>query len=122
MFTSSYRSLLITLNIYKALVTECRRDITLLSSALMASLDCTLSSLPGDLEVAAKTATVVSIVLFIFIAHQWSSQFTAWATYTTGQLLGVDALLTRDYFATLRKFHALSVMEVKKGDYEDRNR
>lgn len=53
------RSLLISLNIFKALLAECRRDISLLSAALMSALDITLASLSTDLEVAAKTATVV---------------------------------------------------------------
>ena len=56
-----YSSLLITLNIWKALVNECRRDISLLSSSLMVSLDSSLASLPHDLEVSAKVATVVCV-------------------------------------------------------------
>ena len=49
-------------------------------------------------------------------------QFTAWATYTNGQLLGVDATLTKDYFSTLKRFSEMCVAEVRKGDYEERNR
>ena len=56
------RTLLITLNIIKALTTECRRDLSLLSASLMSSLDATLGALPNDLEVAAKVATVVCII------------------------------------------------------------
>ena len=52
-------SLLITLAIIKALATECRRDIALLSSALLASVNATLSALSADLEVAARAGSVV---------------------------------------------------------------
>jgi len=45
----------------KALATECRRDISLLSASLVASVDITLSALPSDLEVMARTASVVRL-------------------------------------------------------------
>ncbi|CAL1700936.1 unnamed protein product [Somion occarium] len=67
-------SLLISLAIFKALAMECRRDISLLSSSLLASVNATLSALRSDLEVAARAASV----------------FTAWTTYTDGRLIGVD--------------------------------
>ena len=54
------RSLLITLNIFKVLIEECRRDLSLLSPPLMSSLDTALASLSSDLEVCAKVASVVS--------------------------------------------------------------
>lgn len=53
------RTLLITLSIYKSLVNECRRDISQLSAALISSVNTALNSLPSDLEVAAKAASVV---------------------------------------------------------------
>jgi len=53
------RTLLITLSIYKSLVNECRRDISLLSAALISSVNTALNSLPSDLELAAKAASVV---------------------------------------------------------------
>jgi hypothetical protein len=55
------RSLLISLAILKALATECRRDISLLSPSLVAAVDVTLASLPSDLEVSARAASVVSV-------------------------------------------------------------
>ena len=58
-------TLLITLAIMKALATECRRDISLLASSLLGSISITLSSLPGDLEVAARAASVVGIKIKI---------------------------------------------------------
>jgi hypothetical protein len=54
-------SLLITLAIFKALVTECRRDISLLSPSLISSIHVALSALPSDLEVSAKAASVVCV-------------------------------------------------------------
>lgn len=53
------RTLLITLSIYKSLVNECRRDISQLSAALISSVNTALNSLPSDLELAAKAASVV---------------------------------------------------------------
>jgi hypothetical protein len=57
---SSRSSLLVTLAIYKALATECRRDISLLSPTLLSSLDITLAALPSDLEICVRAASVVS--------------------------------------------------------------
>ncbi len=54
-----FRTLLITLAIFKALATECRREMALLSPSLLASVNATLSSLSMDLEIAARAATVV---------------------------------------------------------------
>ncbi len=53
------RSLLVTLNIFRSLVSECRRDMSSLSSSLMSSLDTVLATLSSDLEVCAKVGTVV---------------------------------------------------------------
>ncbi|KAL5530378.1 EFR3 [Sanghuangporus sanghuang] len=97
-------SLLITLNIFKALTQECRRDLSLLATSLMSTLDSTLAVLSNDLEVAAKVASV----------------FVWWSTYTNGQLLGIDQTLTRDYISTLHRFSSMCLSEAK--DSEDRNR
>jgi hypothetical protein len=59
--SSPSSSLLISLAIFRSLVTECRRDIALLSSSLIGSIDCTLASVPSDLEVVARAASVVSL-------------------------------------------------------------
>jgi hypothetical protein len=61
----SRASLLISLSILRALATECRRDIALLSPSLIASVECTLSAVPSDLEVVARAASVVSLPKFL---------------------------------------------------------
>ncbi|KAJ6515740.1 hypothetical protein C8R45DRAFT_957459 [Mycena sanguinolenta] len=97
-------SLLITLAIFRALATECRRDIALISPSLIASIGATMSAVPKDLEVVARAASV----------------FTAWTTYTDGHLIGADSIMTREYIAVLTKFATLSYSEV--ADQEIRNR
>ncbi|KZT19277.1 hypothetical protein NEOLEDRAFT_982376 [Neolentinus lepideus HHB14362 ss-1] len=104
--TRSRASLLITLSILKALATECRRDIILLSSSILASVQVTVTSLPSDLEVLARAATV----------------FTAWTTYTDGHVIGVDNGVTRDYLSSLQQFANFSRMNGKVKDQEVRNR
>lgn len=56
-------SLLISLAIFRSLVTECRRDIALLSPSLIASVEATLASIPSDIEVLARAASVVCLLL-----------------------------------------------------------
>lgn len=97
-------SLLISLLIFRALATECRRDIALLSPSLIAAVDVTLAAVPQDLEVVARAASV----------------FTAWTTYTDGHLIGADSSMTKDYLSTLRRFSSLSCNEI--ADPESRNR
>ncbi|KAJ7180256.1 hypothetical protein C8R43DRAFT_972407 [Mycena crocata] len=97
-------SLLITLAILRSLATECRRDIALISPALVASVGATVAAVPGDLEVVARAASV----------------FTAWTTYTDGHLIGADSAMTRDYIFALNNFAALSRSEAP--DQEVRNR
>ncbi|EAU84904.2 EFR3 [Coprinopsis cinerea okayama7 len=97
-------TLLITFAIFRALATECRRDIALISPALIASIDVALAATPQDLEVVARIASV----------------FTAWTTYTNGQLIGTDHVLTQNYLSVLRQFAELSCS--KSMDSETRNR
>ncbi|KAG2156199.1 hypothetical protein DEU56DRAFT_224351 [Suillus clintonianus] len=99
-------SLLITLSVLRALAVECRRDISLLSPALVACLKVTLESLSSDLEVVARAASV----------------FTAWCTFTDGHVIGADSNLARDYLAVLRRFAQQSTADVKSVDHELRNR
>ncbi|PBK72748.1 hypothetical protein ARMSODRAFT_953146 [Armillaria solidipes] len=99
-------SLLITLAIFRALATECRRDIALLSPSLVASVDAALSSVPSDIEVVARAASV----------------FTAWTTYTNGQLIGADSDFTRDYLSALRGFATLSCSQAKDHEIQNRTR
>ncbi|KAA1466315.1 hypothetical protein DENSPDRAFT_831122 [Dentipellis sp. KUC8613] len=102
----SRASLLISLSIMRALATECRRDISLLTASLMASIENTLAYLPTDLEVSAKVATL----------------FTAWTTFTDGRLIGVDSQVTKDYMSILDRFAQMSVVDSKSSDHEFRNR
>ncbi|KAI0832301.1 hypothetical protein BC628DRAFT_1308939 [Trametes gibbosa] len=102
--TRARASLLITLAIIKALATECRRDVALLSPSLLSSVNVTLSSLSTDLEIAARAATV----------------FTTWTTYTDGLIIGVDLRVTEDYMSCLKHFARLGHLE--HNDHETRNR
>ncbi|CEL59420.1 Protein EFR3 OS=Cryptococcus neoformans var, neoformans serotype D (strain JEC21 / ATCC MYA-565) GN=EFR3 PE=3 SV=1 [Rhizoctonia solani AG-1 IB] len=99
-------SLLITLSILKQLATDCKRDLTLFSTAVMASVKASLVALPDDLEVAARAASV----------------FTAWTAYTDGTLIGVDNTFTGNYLTTLSMFSKLCQSNGLKGDSENRNR
>ncbi|KAG9017348.1 plasma membrane localization protein [Tulasnella sp. JGI-2019a] len=102
-----YRAqLLVTLEIYRALTTECRRDLALFSGGVLASIEIALVCLPKDLEVVARAA----------------STFTAWATYTDGTLLGVDNSLTQSYLNVLRIFSAMGTTEPEKIDEEYQSR
>ncbi|OJT13104.1 Protein EFR3 [Trametes pubescens] len=102
--TRARASLLITLAIIKALATECRRDMALLSPSLLSSVNATLALLSADLEIAARAATV----------------FTTWTTYTDGLIIGVDLRVTDDYMSCLRHFATLGHLE--HNDHETRNR
>ncbi|KAI0750655.1 hypothetical protein C8Q80DRAFT_1217629 [Daedaleopsis nitida] len=102
--TRARASLLITLAIFKALATECRREMAQISPSLLSSVNATLTSLSSDLEIAARAATV----------------FTAWTTYTDGLVIGVDLKVTDDYMSCLRHFSRLGHIEHK--DHETRNR
>ncbi|PIL37037.1 hypothetical protein GSI_00729 [Ganoderma sinense ZZ0214-1] len=97
-------TLLITLAIFKAIAAECRRDLALLSPALLSSVNATLSALPTDLEIAARAASV----------------FTAWTTYTDGLVIGGDQRVTEDYMSCLQHFARLSHIDL--ADHESRNR
>jgi hypothetical protein len=115
---------LITLSILKALATECRRDISLLTSSLVASVDATLAALPSDLEVMARTASVVGVLLKSLARIPLTSvlKFTAWTTFTDGHLIGADSSVTQSYLSALRRFSNLSSVESKSNDHEIRNR
>ncbi|KJA30169.1 hypothetical protein HYPSUDRAFT_32272 [Hypholoma sublateritium FD-334 SS-4] len=100
----SRAALLISLSILRSLATECRRDIALLSPALISSVECTLCSTPKDLEVVARAASV----------------FTTWTTYTNGHLIGADSAMTGEYLSILSRFASLS--SSKSSDQETQNR
>lgn len=85
------RSLLISLSIFRALVTECRRDVSLLSPSLLASVDVTLTALSSDLEVAARTASVVSsksphkVAVLHYYSVYCMDNLYGWPSYWSGQ-------------------------------------
>ncbi|KAF8272538.1 hypothetical protein EI94DRAFT_1796139 [Lactarius quietus] len=102
----SRASLLISLSIFKALATECRRDISLLTPSLLASISTVLSAFPSDIEVSAKAANL----------------FKAWTTFTDGRLVGVDQTVTTDYLSVLERFCRMSRAVSSSGDQEFTNR
>ncbi|CAA7259894.1 unnamed protein product [Cyclocybe aegerita] len=102
----SRASLLISVAIFRSLATECRRDIALLSPSLIGSVDFTLASVPSDLEVVARTASV----------------FTAWTTYTNGHLIGADSHMTKDYLSILSRFANLSCISLPDQETQNRTR
>jgi len=53
------RQLLVTLTIFQALTNECRRDVSLLTKALLVSVKEALQCLPDDLEVQARATSTV---------------------------------------------------------------
>ncbi|KAI0068810.1 hypothetical protein BV25DRAFT_1844547 [Artomyces pyxidatus] len=99
-------SLLISLSILKALATECRRDIALLTPPLLAAVEHTLGNFSVDLEVSAKVASL----------------FRAWTTFTDGRLIGVDQNVTKDYLSILERFARMSTTVSITDDAEFRNR
>lgn len=50
-----------TLSIFRALATECRRDIALLSTSLLSSVNEVLAAVSTDLEVVVRAAGLVCI-------------------------------------------------------------
>ncbi|KAF9476499.1 hypothetical protein BDN70DRAFT_882331 [Pholiota conissans] len=102
----SRASLLISLSILRSLATECRRDIALLSPALISSVECALNLVPTDLEVVARGASV----------------FTAWTTYTNGHLIGADSSMTTQYLSILKRFASLSSLATDDQETQNRTR
>jgi hypothetical protein len=49
-------------------------------------------------------------------------QFTAWTTYTNGQVIGLDNTVTQNYLSALRSFSRLMSIESNSDDLEIRNR
>ena len=63
------RQLLVTLTIFQALTNECRRDVSLLTKALLVSVKEALQCLPGDLEVQARAASTVCEDVYMGARH-----------------------------------------------------
>jgi hypothetical protein len=116
------RTLLVTLSIFKAVVSECKRDLSLLASHPLAAVDTTLGLLSADLEVAARAASLVCHRCLHTHLEITASKFTAWTTYTDGHLMGVDVRLTDSYMSALKVFASMSAMTTKSSDKEVQNR
>lgn len=108
-------SLLISLAILRALLTECKRDIALFARSTLRvidkSLDVRVYQHGGiDLEVVGRAAAA----------------FIAYTTYTDGSAVGVDDILTKTYFDILRKFGSMATVSLldssEKPDMEQQNR
>ena len=63
------RQLLVTLAIFQALTNECRRDVSLLTKALLVSVKEALQCLPDDLEVQARAASAVCELVYMGSRH-----------------------------------------------------
>jgi hypothetical protein len=81
-----------TLSIFRALATECRRDIALLAPSLMASIKEVMDAVPTDLEVVVRAATVVGLTSAVgphdrdiyFLVHCLDN-IHRWASHRNGQ-------------------------------------
>ena len=71
------RQLLVTLAIFQALTNECRRDVSLLTKALLVSVKEALQCLPNDLEVQARAASTVCEAVHI---DWWRIRLTCFET------------------------------------------
>lgn len=98
--------LLVTISIFKAITNECKRDVGLFTRMLLSAVREALVSIPNDLELQARVASL----------------FTAWATYTDGQLIGPDLRSTNDYFAVLNIFHERCKTTGKDSEHVNRMR
>ena len=50
----------------------------------------------------------------------YCSQYTAWTTYTNGQLIGADRIFTEDYLSALNSFAGLSCTQLKDQEVQNR--
>ena len=106
-------SLLISLAILRALLTECRRDLALFARSTIRIVNTAL-----DVKVYQKGELDLEVV------GRAAGCFTAFTTYTDGAAVGVDDSLTAAYLSVLRKFAALA-MDVgisEKPDAEHQSR
>ncbi|ODO06619.1 hypothetical protein I350_03976 [Cryptococcus amylolentus CBS 6273] len=108
-------SLLISLAILRALLTECKRDIALFARPALRIID-TCLGVKGyqqgslDLEVVGRA----------------TASFIAFTTYTDGSQIGADDALTKTYLTILRKYASMattsSTTNSEKPDLEQQNR
>ncbi|WRT68287.1 uncharacterized protein IL334_005263 [Kwoniella shivajii] len=108
-------SLLISLAILRALLTECKRDISLFGKSALRSIKSSLNvkvyqkSDELDLEVIGRSAAA----------------FIAFTTFTDGSLIGIDENTTRIYLEILDIFSKMATFTstpTEKGDMEQQNR
>ncbi|KAK4684800.1 protein EFR3, partial [Tremellales sp. Uapishka_1] len=108
-------SLLISLAVLKALISECKRDLGLFSRSIIRIIDSALS-----VKIYQKDE------LDLEVAGRASSCFTAFTTFSDGAPVGVDDSLTVSYMNVLKKFSAMAVYsamsEKPDSDLETRNR
>lgn len=109
------RSLLISLAILKALIVECKTDLSLFARSVIrivhSSLDVKVYGQGGsDLEVVGRAA----------------SSFIAFSTYTDGSAIFSDSTVHSTYMSVLRKFAVMAVStgstHTEKSDEEVKNR
>ena len=107
------RSLLISLAVLRALISECRRDLPLFSRSIIRIVNTAL-----DVKVYQKGDLDLEVV------GRAASCFTAFTTYTDGAAVGVDDSLTSAYLNVLRKFASMAVSTgvSEKPDTEQVNR
>ncbi|KAK6910623.1 hypothetical protein I203_104655 [Kwoniella mangroviensis CBS 8507] len=109
---AKYRaSLLISLAILRALLTECKRDISLIGKS---ALKCINSAL--DVIVYQR-----SNELDLEVVGRASAAFIAFTTFTDGSLIGIDENVTRTYLDILQKFGRMATfVEIKEKPDEDK--
>jgi hypothetical protein len=107
------RSLLISLAILKALITECKRDLGLFARWAVRIINVSL-----DVKVYQKGDLDLEVI------GRAASCFTSFATFTDGGAIGVDDGLTGEYLTVLRKFATMAVSggPGEKPDMEQQNR
>ncbi|WVR07413.1 hypothetical protein IAU60_004454 [Kwoniella sp. DSM 27419] len=112
-YPKSRASLLISLAILRALLTECKRDLPLFGRSALrvirTSLDVRVYQRGGpDLEVIGRAAAA----------------FIAFTTFTDGASIGIDEGMTKTYLDLVRRFGVMasSVEEGEKVDMEQQNR
>ncbi|OXG16946.1 protein EFR3 [Cryptococcus neoformans Tu401-1] len=108
-------SLLISLAILRALLTECKRDIALFARSTLRVIDNSL-----DVRVYQRGGIDLEVV------GRAAAAFIAYTTYTDGSAVGVDDTLTKTYFEILYKFGNMATVNLldssEKPDMEQQNR
>jgi protein EFR3 len=82
-----------------------------------------LLCLPDDLELQARVASLVSQCNLAGLRSKYTSfpQFTAWATYSDGGIIGPDAKATADYLSVLKTFRERCTVTGKDSEHVNRS-